>query len=182
MMNILPNSSFKVTNCSSKFPYSGQVCRKELSPLPRTYSSNTSLDVLEVTTQNQESLEQKLAILLNTILPSTNPSPECDVAFRSFSCLYALGACDNNSSVLATRATCSDLRDRVCVREWTRIIDFIGPGDLPVCEDLPSGNFMECTGTECRSSIVMMTLVRGGSRNSCMVGGGGGGCRGKGAP
>ena len=97
--------------------------------------------MLEVTAQNQESVEQGLATILIAGFPSLNPSPECNLAFRSFSCHYAFGACDSNSSMTATKAVCMDVRDRVCAREWREISDFAG---VPICEDLPSPNFTDC--------------------------------------
>ena len=76
-----------------------------------------------------------------------DPSPECEVAYRSFLCLYLFGACDSNSSLLATQATCSHVRDGVCEREWREIDSFLRPRGLPVCEEeLPEGHLTEYTG------------------------------------
>lgn len=95
--------------------------------------------MLNITVENQEVLEQYLAFLLQTAFPSINPSPECDPIFRSFICMYAFGACDGNLSVLATRASCADVRDRACIREWSVVSDFVGHGALPICENLRDG-------------------------------------------
>ena len=138
--NLLHNST---ANCSSRHSYTGEVCRKELSSQPGTCLSNLSL---EISVPDQETVEQYVADILNTALPGFNPSPECAVAFRSFFCLYLFGACDGNASALATGATCRDVRDRACVREWRAMDDFLQPNGLPVCEDLPGGTIMDSTG------------------------------------
>ena len=136
---LIPNFE---TQCSSRYSYTGRVCRKELSQ-PETCLSNSSL---EISATDQETIEQYLVAWLNSALPGFNPSPECTVAFRSFFCLYLFGACDGNASAIATGATCRDVRDRACVREWRAMDDFLQPNGLPVCEDLPGGTIMDSTG------------------------------------
>lgn len=78
--------------------------------------------------------------MLNTIFPYLNPTPECDSAFRSVVCDYVFESCNGNStsSSFITRDQCRDVRDRLCMREWTEIEHLLGLRGLPVCEDLPT--------------------------------------------
>jgi hypothetical protein len=109
--------------------------------------SGSSQDTLNVTVVNQDILEQ-FGVTLFSALPSFDLSPECSPAFLSFFCFFLFGACDTDSNMLATRQMCVDVRDGVCVREWKEIDDFLGPGGLPVCEELPEGPVLipECDG------------------------------------
>ena len=134
----------RTANCSFKTPYIGQVCLPELTAPQGTCQSQ---DMLNVSVTNQESLEEYLLLLLSIGLPFFNPSPNCTAAFRSFSCLNLFGVCDDNLTEFATREACVNVRDGVCARVWQEVSDFVGPGGLPVCEDLPEGpDPRVCTG------------------------------------
>ena len=84
-----------------------------------------------------------MVIFLDTGIHNFNPSPQCEVALRLFACLHYFAPCDSNMSVLAVGSMCMAVRDRVCVKEWMAIDEFIGPGGLPICEELPEGNASE---------------------------------------
>ncbi len=118
------------SSCSLDLPYEGQVCLLELS----LYGMVTP----NISVANQEVMEQQSLIVLNHAFPSFIPSLECHIAFRSMFCLSVFGACDGNSSQLATRGLCTNVRDGVCAREWALASDFLGPQGLPVCEDIPN--------------------------------------------
>ena len=137
----------RFSSCSSALPYEGQVCRRQLSTERVTCLSDSSQDTLNVTVADQDILEQYTVILVAGIM-FFEPSPECAETFQSFLCFFGFGACDTDSTVLATRQMCVNVRDGVCVREWREISDFLGPGGLPVCEELPEGPGMiqECRG------------------------------------
>lgn len=137
---IFENVSAPSTDCSPSFPYSGQVCRRELSTERISCTSNTSQDTLNVSVKNQDLSEHFLTIFLRSGLPSFHPSPECEAAFRDFICLSVLGACGANSTELATRDMCTSVRDGVCAREWLQVSAFLGPEGLPICEELPESN------------------------------------------
>ena len=84
----------------------------------------TNLSPVTVTVPDQELIEVFVTIGFHDV-HLFDPSPECEVAYRSFLCLYLFGACDSNSSLLATQATCSHVRDVVCEREWREIDSFL---------------------------------------------------------
>ena len=131
---------WRMENCS-QFPHIGQVCHNEL----QSHSSS----VLNITAI-PEQVEQHLIVVL-TIFQSLNASPECDVAFRSFLCLYAFGSCGNsynNMSMLTTTAICRDVRNSLCAWEWAAMEDFLGHHGLPSCEDIYEESTIEHKGTQ----------------------------------
>ena len=139
--HVLSEANVSYTGCAVQFPYTGQVCHRELSYM-QDFSLPSVSSILNVSVTNQEALEKFAVIFLETGFPNFNPSPECDMAFRLFGCLFYFAPCDSNMSVLATRTLCRDVRDRVCVREWMELDEFLGTGGLPICEDLPEGNYV----------------------------------------
>ncbi len=139
LLRLLSEANISYTGCAVQFPYTGQVCRRELSYMQDPSLSNSSQGILNVSVTNQEVLENFERNIFRG-LPNFNPSPECEVAIRLFACLHYFQACDDNMSVLATGAVCRDVRDRICVREWMEIDEFLGPSGLPICEELPEGN------------------------------------------
>lgn len=133
----------RFNDCSAALPYSGQVCSRELCTHLTQYPSNSS-QKLNISVSRPEEAEQFLVIVLGSQFPSLNPSPECDSAFRSFFCLYILGECQGNTTGhgLVDRTSCIDVRDTKCVKEWNKMEAFLGQGELPICEDLPTtGNY-----------------------------------------
>jgi hypothetical protein len=147
LTRLLKNASERFSSCSSALPYNGEICQQELNVQRLVCLSNSSRDTLNVTVVDQASLEQ-FGVALFTALPSFDLSPECSPAFLSFFCFFLFGACDTDSNMLATRQMCVDVRDGVCVREWRELDGFLGPGGLPVCEELPEGPGLipECDG------------------------------------
>ena len=135
LTSLLDSASGMFSSCSSALLYEGQVCQRELSTERVTCLSE---DTLNVTVADQDNLEQFVTLLFSE-LHNFDPSPRCYTEFRSFTCLLVFGVCSTNSTMLATRQMCFNVRDEVCVREWREISDFLGPGGLPVCEELPEG-------------------------------------------
>lgn len=126
------------------------MCRKELFP---QHSSNSSHDLIKVTAENQEEIEQILTVMLSNGFSYFNPSPECDSAFREFVCDYSFGACDEKLSPLATGDKCRDVRDRLCVREWPEFTNILGfQAKLPICEDLPEVTAQEGEGKKIQAT------------------------------
>jgi len=122
------------------------VCWQELSSQQVICSSDSRPDIVNVSVENPDTTEQFLHIVLDGVLPSFAPSPECNAAFRLLSCLVEFGACDANSTQLATMEMCIDVRDRLCVKEWSSIAEFVGPRGLPDCELLPQSIGQQCAG------------------------------------
>lgn len=147
-------------NCSVRYPYTGQVCLRELQAQQDRCSSNSSQDLITTTAENQVDLEQHLTILLNSGLNIFNSSPECVLGFRSFLCDRAFGSCD---STLSSRDKCRNVRDSLCTREWLEIESFIG--GLPVCEDLPEGTAQVSRVTD--SEVTAVSTVSTVSSPSC---------------
>lgn len=131
--------------------YSGEVCRNELMSLQACFSGvQASLTV--PSTINQKQGENDATQLL-TNLPLLRPGPECEVSIRPFLCLHIFGLCDTERNYHTTlRAACAELRDNKCVSEWAMAVQFLPPGSLPVCENLPNVT-EECIGIISRTCI-----------------------------
>ena len=128
-------------SCSQVEVYTGEVCRDELRSLQTCFSGVISpppaLNIPSPTTIPQEMSEMEAVGLANG-LPILNPSPECAEAIIPFLCLSIFSVCDaNNRSHTILRADCLELRDDICADVWRGAVAILGPGALPICEELP---------------------------------------------
>ena len=96
---------------------------------------------------DQETGERNAMALING-LSFLDPSPECREAIMPFLCLFIFSLCDSRNNLHSIlRNNCLELRDDICLDEWSQAVGFLGEGVLPVCEDLPDA-VDECTGKE----------------------------------
>ena len=119
--------------------YSGEVCREVFSSLQTCFSGEMSpppaLNIPSLV--DQEAGERDAMNLVNG-LSFLNPSPQCREAIIPFLCLYIFTLCDSSNNLHTTlREDCLELRDNICAEEWSQAVGFLGPGVLPLCEDLP---------------------------------------------
>lgn len=126
--------------------YSGRVCREELTSLQQCYSGFSPSPLIIPSAINQQDTENDASSLLTEGLPLLNPSQECMDIIRPLICLHLFGLCDTNNDLREpVMETCLDVRDNICTREWSVALMFLGPGVLPVCEELPDQRD-ECIG------------------------------------
>ena len=84
---------------------------------------------------NQEEGERNAQMLVDGL--SLISSPECSEAVTPFLCLYIFTLCDSDNRLhTILRGDCLELRDTVCVDEWSQAVGILGTGVLPVCEEL----------------------------------------------
>ena len=127
--------------CLEPAVYSGATCRAELQVYQECFSGSVGSngDILIRSDINQETVETDAELLIESGLSFLNPSAECVAAIRPFLCLYLFGVCDSSSQLRQVSSSeCVDLRDDICANEWSAAVGFLGPGRLPVCENLPT--------------------------------------------
>ena len=105
-------------------------------------SSSPTLNIPSLIDQEageRDALEVSLSFL--------NPSnPQCNEAMIPFLCLYIFTLCDADGHLhTIVRGDCLELRDNICIEEWSQAAALLPPGSLPVCEDLPDVTD-ECMG------------------------------------
>ena len=125
--------------CSEAETYSGEVCRDELSSLLECFSGvSFPSPALNIPSGiDQQTGEQDATSLLSG-LPFLRPSEECLEAITPFLCLAIFPLCDTNNNLrIILRADCLNLRDNLCADLWSQAIELLGPGILPICEELP---------------------------------------------
>ena len=126
-------------------PYTGEFCKAELTSMQHCLSDRPSPVLTIPSTTDQQQGETDITLLLRG-LPLLRPSPECERSLRPFLCLHVFGVCDSESDYHFTnREMCSELRDEVCVREWSVTVELLGEGVLPVCENLTTTADDDCT-------------------------------------
>ena len=133
--------------CLEPAVYSGATCRAELQVYQECFSGSAGSngDILIRSDINQETVETDAELLVESGLSFLNPSAECVAAIRPFLCLYLFGVCDSSSQLRQVSSSeCVDLRDDICATEWSAAIGFLGPGTLPVCEELPTLQTESC--------------------------------------
>ena len=134
--------SSSVPMCLEPAVYSGATCRAELQVYQECFSAGSAGsngDILIRSDINQETVETDAELLIESGLSFLNPSAECVAAIRPFLCLYLFGVCDSSSQLRQVSSSeCVDLRDDICATEWSAAVGFLGPGSLPVCEELPT--------------------------------------------
>ena len=133
------DNSSSVDVCLEHVVYSGVTCRAELQVYQECFSGSAGSngDILIRSDINQETVETDAELLINGALSFLNPSAECLAAIRPFLCLYLFGVCDSSSQLRQVSSSeCVDLRDDICATEWSAAVGFLGPGKLPVCEEL----------------------------------------------
>jgi len=133
--------------CSEVEAYSGEVCRDELTSLQTCFSGVTSPPpaLNTILQMDQQTAEENAMSLVNG-LPFLRPSEECMEAIVPFLCLAIFPLCDSNNNLhTILREDCLNLRDSFCVDLWNEAMAILGPGVLPVCEELPDIND-ECIG------------------------------------
>ena len=125
--------------CLEPAVYSGATCRAELQVYQECFSGSAGSngDILIRSDINQESVEADAELLIESGLSLLNPSAECVAAIRPFLCLYLFGVCDSSTQLRQVSSSeCVDLRDDICATVWSAAVGFLGPGTLPVCEEL----------------------------------------------
>ena len=127
------------TTCSQMEPYSGEVCRDKLVSLQLCFFDTTaSSPALNIPTSISQDSSEEMAMLLVNGLTFFNPSEECLGAILPFLCLTLFPLCDPDNNVhTISREDCLSLRDEICVDIWRMAVQFLGPGVLPICENLP---------------------------------------------
>ena len=131
-------------DCSQVSEYSGEVCRDELMSLQICFSGVTS--PLNIPSSIDQQTGETDAMSLVNGLSFLNPSQQCSEAIMPFLCLSIFSLCDSSNTLhTILRQDCLDIRDDICVGEWSQAVTFLGGGVLPVCEDLPDV-IENCTG------------------------------------
>ena len=137
------NSSSSSHTCSGGVAlYSGELCKAELASLQVCFSGIASpLTIPSSLDQQQgETNISRLAVGLRLL----SPSPECEMSIKPFLCLHVFGLCGSDTAhYTTTRQMCTELRDDLCVTEWSTAAGFLGPEVVPVCETLPDVS-VEC--------------------------------------
>ena len=126
--------------CSQVESYSGEICRNELTSLQLCFfGATTSSQVLNIPTSiPQESSESDAMLLVDGLSNILTPSEECLAAIVPFLCLSLFPLCDpDNNLRTISREDCLSLRDEICVDTWRLAARVLGPGVLPICEELP---------------------------------------------
>ena len=120
--------------------YSGEVCREVFSSLQTCFSGemSTTTPALNIPSLVDQEAGERDAMNLVNGLSFLNPSPQCREAIIPFLCLYIFTLCDSSNNLHTTsREDCLELRDNICAEEWSQAVGFLGPGVLPLCDDLP---------------------------------------------
>ena len=119
--------------------YSGLVCREVFSSLQTCFSGEMSPPpALNIPSLIDQEAGERDAMKLVNGLSFLNSSPQCREAIMPFLCLYIFTLCDSSNNLRTTlREDCLELRDNICAEEWSQAVGFLGPGVLPLCEDLP---------------------------------------------
>ena len=151
------NSSSSSHTCSGGVAlYSGELCKAELMSLQECFSGTASpLTIPSSLDQQQgETNISRLAVGLRLL----SPSPECEMSIRPFLCLHVFGLCGSDTAHhTTTRQMCTELRDDLCVTEWSTAVGFLGVGVLPVCENLPDVTY-DCTETGIHVLFAVISL------------------------
>ena len=121
--------------------YSGEVCREVFSSLQTCFSGemSTTTPALNIPSLVDQEAGERDAMNLVNGLSFLNPSPQCrEAIIIPFLCLYIFTLCDSSNNLHTTsRDDCLELRDNICAEEWSQAVGLLGPGVLPLCEDLP---------------------------------------------
>ena len=130
------NFSETIGVCAQGTAYTGELCKAELASLQECFSGTASPLTIPSSLDQQEGETNisRLAVGLGFL----SPSPECERRIRPFLCLHVFGLCGSDTAHhTTTRQMCTELRDDLCVTEWSTAVGFLGAGVLPVCENLP---------------------------------------------
>ena len=137
----MPKNLLQVANstesCSQVESYSGEICRNELTSLQLCFFGATT-SVLNIPTSIPQESSESDAMLLVNGLNILTPSEECLAAIVPFLCLSLFPLCDTDNNLrTVSREDCLSLRDEICVDIWRMATRVLGPGVLPICEELP---------------------------------------------
>ena len=135
-------------SCLQERTYTGQVCRGTLTSLQTCFSGDTSPPpALNIPSAiDQRAGERDATNLVNGLISLLNPSPQCREAIMPFLCLSIFTLCDSSNHLhTILREDCLELRDDICAEEWRQAVAILGPGVLPICEDLPDSED-QCVG------------------------------------
>ena len=118
-------------NCSL---YEG-ICSAHLKHLQ---TANNSLTVVV----NSGITEQQLSTFFNALEGSSDLiSDECSVAIIPFICQYIYPPCDGSGNAkFITQEQCINIRDEVCISEWTLAMATRLGSLLPICEAIDADN------------------------------------------
>ncbi len=100
--------------------------------------------------QNQEESEL-VAQTAISVLPSLDPSPECNEIAPQFLCISIFGLCSNGrpEPYLPSSQQCRAVTEGVCEVPFAIANAVFGPNQLPQCYEFPDvslNNFEECAG------------------------------------
>ena len=155
-MQVTNSSTLNNSSCLQVETYTGEVCRETFTSLQICFSGfPSSPPALNIPSSiDQEAGERDASLLVNG-LSFLNPSPQCREAIIPFLCLYIFTLCDVDGHLhTVVREDCLELRDNICIEEWSQAAALLPPGSLPVCEDLPDATD-ECIGRCCTNHACM---------------------------
>ena len=136
-----------VPTCEQVAAYSGDICRSELLSSQTCFSGMISPPLNIPSSIDQETGESDVVRLVNG-LSILNPSQECKEAIIPFLCISIFNLCDSSNTLhTALREDCLYIRDDICLREWSMVVEFLADA-LPVCEELPGNITVECIGRQ----------------------------------
>ena len=127
--------------------YSGRICTEAFTSLQACFSGDTSPPPApNIPSLIDQQAGERDAMNLVNGLSLLSPSPQCREAIIPFLCLSTFTLCDSSNHLhTILREDCLKLRDDICAEEWRQAVAILGPGVLPVCEDLRDAND-ECIG------------------------------------
>ena len=127
------------SSCLQVETYTGEVCRETLTSLQTCFSGDTSPPpALNIPSLIDQRAGERGATNLVNGLSLLSPSQQCREAIMPFLCLSIFTLCDSSNHLhTILREDCLELRDDICTEEWRQAVAILGPGILPVCEDLP---------------------------------------------
>ena len=132
----------QLVTCATPLTYAASVCQKELNSLKVCLldSDIESSHPLVATDSKLENAE----LALSTV--DRLASAACAAEVKPFLCLYFFGLCDSETgaSYQPTASQCKNLRDDVCMTEWSLASQFGLP--LPDCDTEFSDQALKCNG------------------------------------
>ena len=117
--------------CPSMLPYSGSVCKQELTALSKCLPSRLLWNDVLIRSDQSEIVRPLLDAL-------GSASDDCKAAALPFLCVYFFGLCDSTGKAYRPSSSqCTEISTGVCAREWTLASNFLG-ATLPDCASFPN--------------------------------------------
>ena len=116
--------------CTAPTTYRGTVCQEELTSLRNCLVDDTDSSYPLVRVTNSELAEEALSAV------DRIATQACAAEVKPFLCLYSFGLCDaatdSEVSYHPSASHCKNIRDNICMREWSLAVAF--GLDLPDCD------------------------------------------------